>query len=53
VITTDLELVINSLKRGEIVSIPTETVYGLAGNALKEESVDLIFNLKNVLHLIR
>ncbi len=45
-ITTDLELVINSLKRGEIVSIPTETVYGLAGNALKEESVDLIFNLK-------
>jgi len=46
VITTDLELVINSLKRGEIVSIPTETVYGLAGNALKEESVDLIFNLK-------
>jgi L-threonylcarbamoyladenylate synthase len=46
VITTDLELVIKSLKRGEIVSIPTETVYGLAGNALKEESVDLIFNLK-------
>ncbi|MGA1776751.1 MAG: L-threonylcarbamoyladenylate synthase [Flavobacteriaceae bacterium] len=45
-ITTDLELVINSLKRGEIVSIPTETVYGLAGNALKEESVNLIFNLK-------
>ncbi len=45
-ITTDLELVINSLKRGEIVSIPTETVYGLAGNALKEESIDLIFNLK-------
>ena len=45
-ITTDLEVVINSLKRGEIVSIPTETVYGLAGNALKEESVDLIFNLK-------
>ncbi|MGD1980713.1 MAG: L-threonylcarbamoyladenylate synthase [Flavobacteriaceae bacterium] len=45
-ITTDLELVIKSLKRGEIVSIPTETVYGLAGNALKEESVDLIFNLK-------
>ena len=45
-ITTDLELVINSLKRGEIVSIPTETVYGLAGNALKEENVDLIFNLK-------
>ncbi len=45
-ITTDLELVINSLKRGEIVSIPTETVYGLAGNALKEESIDQIFNLK-------
>ena len=45
-ITTDLELVINSLKRGEIVSIPTETVYGLAGNALRQESVDLIFNLK-------
>lgn len=35
------------LEAGELVAIPTETVYGLAGNALNVESVAKIFTAKN------
>lgn len=35
------------LEAGEIVAIPTETVYGLAGNALNEDAVLKIFAAKN------
>jgi len=35
------------LLRGELVAIPTETVYGLAGNALEEKTVAKIFEAKN------
>lgn len=35
------------LQSGQLVAIPTETVYGLAGNALDPESVALIFETKN------
>lgn len=38
------------LERGEVVAIPTETVYGLAGNALNESSVARIFSVKNRPH---
>ena len=34
------------LKKGEIVAIPTETVYGLAGNGLSASSVKKIFEAK-------
>lgn len=34
------------LSRGELVAIPTETVYGLAANALNEEAVLKIFEVK-------
>ena len=34
------------LRAGGIVGMPTETVYGLAGNALSEETVDKIFLAK-------
>ena len=37
----------DKLDKGGLVGIPTETVYGLGGNALNLESVDKIFNLKN------
>ena len=37
----------DKLDKGGLVAIPTETVYGLGGNALNLESVDKIFNLKN------
>lgn len=35
------------LRNGEIGAIPTETVYGLAGNALNELAVSKIFEAKN------
>jgi len=31
---------------GELVALPTETVYGLAGNALREDSIRKIFTVK-------
>src|SRR5687768_14677328 len=34
------------LKRGEVVVLPTETVYGLAANAFASEAVSAIFELK-------
>ena len=34
------------LKKGEIVAIPTETVYGLAGNGLNPQAVRKIFEAK-------
>ena len=37
---------IKALKKGNIVSLPTETVYGLAGNAYSQKSINKIFNLK-------
>jgi len=35
------------LEQGGLVAIPTETVYGLAGNAFNEEAVSRIFEAKN------
>lgn len=38
------------LNSGKVVAIPTETVYGLAGNAFNEEAVLRIFKAKNRPH---
>lgn len=46
-ITRDIELVSNGLKNGEIVGIPTETVYGLAANIYNDSAVASIFSKKN------
>jgi L-threonylcarbamoyladenylate synthase len=35
------------LKRDELVAIPTETVYGLAGNIYSEKAINKIFETKN------
>jgi L-threonylcarbamoyladenylate synthase len=43
----DLEKAKAILSRGELVAIPTETVYGLAANALNAEAVAKIFTVKN------
>jgi L-threonylcarbamoyladenylate synthase len=43
----DIHAAANLLKRGELVAIPTETVYGLAGNALDETAITRIFETKN------
>ncbi len=46
-IGTDISTAIELLKSGEVIAIPTETVYGLAGNGLNENSVLRIFEIKN------
>lgn len=45
-ITTSIELAKQALNRNEIIAIPTETVYGLAGNAFNELAIEKIFSLK-------
>lgn len=35
-----------SIRDGKLVVIPTETVYGLAGNAMDEQAVQLIYDVK-------
>lgn len=44
---TDIEKAIELLTQDELVAIPTETVYGLAGNALSSVAVAKIFSVKN------
>lgn len=43
----DIQKAIDILKQDSLVAIPTETVYGLAGNAFSEEAVVKIFEVKN------
>lgn len=47
IIGTDIEIAKQHLLNGELVAIPTETVYGLAANALNEDAVIKIFEAKN------
>lgn len=44
---TDLSLAANLLLQGKLVAIPTETVYGLAANALDEKAVLTVFEVKD------
>ncbi|MDD1442778.1 Sua5/YciO/YrdC/YwlC family protein, partial [Dolichospermum sp. ST_sed3] len=46
-IGSNIEIAKQLLQQGELVAIPTETVYGLAGNALNEMAVLEIFKVKN------
>lgn len=45
-IGTDIEKAIQLLQHDELVAVPTETVYGLAGNALSKHAVTKIFAVK-------
>jgi L-threonylcarbamoyladenylate synthase len=47
IIGTDIARAASILRSGGIAGIPTETVYGLAGNALDEDAVLSIFKAKN------
>lgn len=46
-IGTDLNYTIELLQSDELVAIPTETVYGLAGNAWSDRAVAQIFKVKD------
>ncbi|NHF60598.1 threonylcarbamoyl-AMP synthase [Flavobacteriaceae bacterium TP-CH-4] len=45
-ITTDISFCQQLLKEGQLVAIPTETVYGLAANAFDKKAVKKIFEMK-------
>ena len=45
-ITTDIVQAANALKENQVIGIPTETVYGLAANALCPKAVSKIFSVK-------
>ncbi len=46
-ISKDIQLAKAELEKGGVIALPTETVYGLAGNALDERAVEKIFSTKN------
>lgn len=46
-IGSDTQLAAKLLQEGQLVAIPTETVYGLAGNALNESAILQIFKAKD------
>lgn len=46
IISSSIEKAKSLLKQGQLVAIPTETVYGLAANALDKNAVIEIFNAK-------
>ena len=43
----DIAMARSLLQRGELVAVPTETVYGLAGNALHVPAIAKIFEVKD------
>jgi L-threonylcarbamoyladenylate synthase len=45
-----ITLVVEALKQGECVAMPTETVYGLAADALNPHAVAKVFAIKNRPH---
>ena len=47
IIGNDIGKVAHLLKGENVVAIPTETVYGLAGNALSEKAILTIYEVKN------
>jgi len=46
-ITSNISYAVKALNQGDLVAIPTETVYGLAGSAFSEHTIQKIFELKN------
>ena len=46
-ITTHIDSARERLKQGDVVAIPTETVYGLAADATNETAIRKIFSIKN------
>ena len=46
VITDQIETAVELLRSGELVAVPTETVYGLAGNGLNPDAVAEIYRVK-------
>lgn len=50
IISTDIQKAISLLENEKLVAIPTETVYGLAGNIFSEKAIQQIFTTKKRPH---
>lgn len=46
IISPDIALAARWLKQNDVIAIPTETVYGLAGNIFSDEAIRKIFEVK-------
>lgn len=46
IITTEIDEAAGIIRAGGLVAVPTETVYGLAGNGLDEAAVEKIYEVK-------
>lgn len=46
-VTKDIIKAANALNKGNVIAIPTETVYGLAANIFDETAIKKIFEIKN------
>ena len=46
IISKDISKAISILNNAELVAIPTETVYGLAGNIFSQKAITSIFKIK-------
>ena len=47
-----VSLAVQAIRRGELVVFPTETVYGLAADALNEFAVRRVFEVKGRYHAL-
>ncbi len=47
IISSDIAKAVTILNKDDVVAIPTETVYGLAGNIYSEKAIRKIFEIKN------
>ena len=45
-ITTEIAQAAEAIRAGQLVAVPTETVYGLAGNGLDPDAVVQIYEVK-------
>ena len=45
-LTSEIGKAVDSLIRGKLVAFPTETVYGLGGDATNEDAVRRIYKVK-------
>ena len=42
-----MSIAVKSLKAGNVIAVPTDTIYGVAGLAQNSEAVDKLYQIKN------
>ena len=44
----DLDLIVDSLRRGEVIVYPTDTVYGIGCLATNRKAINKVFKIKKI-----